>query len=109
MRIFIIMLLAVFAAGCTTTDSGGTGIALRAHFRRSASPSASFSKIAREQALVIANDCEPGVDRRLLSSVEELIGTFDPAPDRSHQPCIEQEMQGNACSRAGSGRAVAQS
>ena len=65
-------------------------------------------EITREQSLVIADDGEPRVDRRILPmTLEESLRPLEPCPHGGHESCVEQQVHGDANCRASCRQAIA--
>jgi hypothetical protein len=84
-----------------TTDGGCSRSEVLAHVNRSAGPTPRFLEVAGQESFVVSNHRQPGVNRRVIQTFQELFNAIRPATNRSHQSGVEQQVHryanGSAC------------
>ena len=80
--------------------AAAAGSTLRTDLDRPPGPLAGLLQVADQQSLVAANHGHPGVDGRLVLTLEQALGAREPSPDRSHEGGVEQQVHGDPRRRA---------
>ena len=83
------------------SDGAGRGVVLRAHFDRTLGPLPGALDVADQHPLVRSDDRQPRVRRRLLLTLEQMLGPGEPAAHRRHQRGVEEQVHRDAdrCAR----------
>jgi hypothetical protein len=58
-------------------------------------------RVAGQQALVGAGDCDPGMRRRLVPAVEQPVRPRQPAPHRRHEGGVDEQVHRDASGSTG--------
>ena len=63
-------------------------------------PPAGLLQVADQQSFVAANHGHPGMNGRLVVTVQQALGARQPSPDRRHERGVEQQVHGDPGRRA---------
>ena len=80
--------------------AAAAGAQLRARFDGPAGPPPRFLEVARKQPFVVADHRQPGVNRRFVQALQELLSSLGPAAHGGHEGGVEEQVHGDPDRRA---------